>query len=656
METKSEVPKQDFKWMVGTVGDTKILRYQIPGWEFLTKQQKNLLWCLYNAALYGRDIYYDQSFRFGLYIRRVLEMILMANLYVEPPSELTEDDQWNLFMDYIQQFWMNNGIHNKTNGDKVLPKFTQEFFIKLMHTVTLPSPPPDCNLLDILYGDVYPHKKIADSVEGSSTNFYWGLSTEQIQQYQRRLDRHTIDDPEPPEHGLNSQLIWNETNKTIEEKKWKIGGMYGSSLQKCVEWLTQSLQWAETPEQKLAFEALIKYYRTGDLKDFIEYCKLWVNDTKSTIDMIHGFIESYDDPFGHRGSYESVVTVIDPVASKRIKFLQDNAQWFEDHSPVMPQHKRKEAKGIDARVVNVVVESGDSAPCTPIGINLPNAGWFRSAYGTKSINMDNIVYSYNQVAAQYGVGEEFYLPEVYERLKKLKDNADAVMVDMHEVLGHGSGIGEPGVGDPGTALGGIYGILEEARADLFACYFILDPYVVDIGLLPDLETGKAFYDTEITNGMILQLTRVPAGKTKLSDTHLRDRQLIAKWMFEHASPNGIIKKVKKDDKTYFEITDYEKCRVLFGELLREIQRIKSQGDRKAAEAIVEKYATHIDPELHKEALERVARFKMVPNSGFIQPELQRDDKTGEVTVTYPTDFVGQMLNYSKTYSTLEDVN
>ncbi len=366
--------------------------------------------------------------------------------------------------------------------------------------------------------------------------------------------------------------------------------------------------------------------------------------------MIHGFTETYDDPLGHRGSWEAVVTVIDPIASKRIKFLQNNAQWFEDNSPVMPQHKRKEAKGVDARVVNVVIESGDAAPCTPIGICLPNAEWFRSKYGSKSINMDNIIYAYDKASEQFSVGNEFYLPEVYDRIKKVNDTAHAILVDMHEVLGHGSGQVEPGVGDAATAIGGCFGILEEARADLFACYFIMDPYVVDIGLLPDLEAGKALYDIEITNGMIYQLTRVGVGKTELSDTHMRDRQLIAQWVVEHAIPDKIIEKVKQDGKTYFVIKDYERCRILFGELLREIQRIKSQGDRKAAELLVEKYATHVDKDLHAEALERFSKFNMAPMSGFIQPELSEEN--GEIVVSYPTNFVNQMLHYSSKYSTL----
>jgi len=646
---------EPFTYMVGMIDDTKILRYRIPGWEQLSVRQKNLLWCLYNAALYGRDIYYDQSFRFGLYIRHVLEMILRENLYVEPPSELTEEPEWKPFMEYIQLYWINNGIHNNMSGDKTTPKFSQEYFIKLMHTVTLPTPPPDCNLLDIIFGNPYPKKKTVNSVEKSANNFYVNITTTQVEEYHKHLDTSSLNDSEPDEHGLNSQLI-GSIDGTITERRWKIGGMYGAALSKCTEWIKQACEWAETPEQKASFEMLIKYYQSGSLQDFTEYCKCWVSDTKSTIDMIHGFIETYDDPFGHRGSYECVVTVTDPIASKRIKFLQENAQWFEDNSPVLPQHRRKVAKGIDARVVNVVIESGDSAPLTPIGINLPNADWFRSTHGSKSINMDNIVYSYNKVAEQFRVGEEFYLPEIYKRLALTKELADAVMVDMHEVLGHGSGMMESGVGDAATTLGGIYGILEEARADLFACYFISDPHVVEIGLLPDMEAGKAFYDSEITNGMILQLTRVPIGKKTLTDTHMRNRQLIASWMFEHGSHDGSIVKTFVNGKTYFQVKDYNKCRTLFGELLREVQRIKSTGDRVAGETLVEKYATHINETLHKEAFERYAKFNLAPQSAFIQPELRKDEKTGEITVVYPTDFVNQMLHYADTYSTLDNVN
>lgn len=358
---------------------------------------------------------------------------------------------------------------------------------------------------------------------------------------------------------------------------------------------------------------------------------------------------------------EAIVTVIDPVASKRIKFLQDNAQWFEDNSPVMPQHKRREARGIDARVVHVVSEAGESAPSTPIGVNLPNAGWFREAYGSKSITIDNIIYAYDRAADQFKVSAEFYLPKAYANLQKNTELGMAIMVDMHEVLGHGSGQMELGVGDAGTALGANYAVLEESRADLFACYYIMDPHVVEIGLLPDFEAGKALYDIEITNGFFMQLTRVPAGKKTLTEAHMRNRQLNAGWVLERAekkdaTPKGpAIVRVRKDGKTYFDIRDYGRCRELFGELLREIQRIKSQGDRAAGDALVEKYGTHIDPLLHAEALERFAQFHMAPKSGFIQPEIVRDE-TGEVNVTYPEDFVGQMLHFSRDFGTLPDVN
>lgn len=636
----------EFKYFVSTVGDFKVLRYQIPGWDQLTSQQKNLLYCLYQASLYGRDIYYDQSFRFGLYLRRVLEAI-----YKNTPEQLKASPEWPLFVEYLQLFWINNGPHDSTSGDKTLPKFSRDFFTQISSLCPLPPTPTECDLVDILFGTCYPKQKTVNSIELSSTNFYRGLMTEQVQSHQKTLDRNSTSDPEPEEHGLNSQLLSNNGN--ITERRWTTTGMYGPALAKCVEWLEKALEYSETPEQRAVFEALIQFYRTGDLKDFIEYCKRWIRDTDSSIDMIHGFIETYDDPLGHRGSFESIVTVRDPIASKRIKFLQDNAQWFEDNSPVLPQHKRKVAKGIDARVVNVVIEAGNAAPVTPIGVNLPNAEWFRSTYGSKSINMDNIVFAYNKVSEQFNVGAEFYLPEVYARLKNVGENAHAVMVDMHEVIGHGSGQLEPGVGDAATAIGGVFGIIEECRADLVALYYVLDPHVVEIGLLPDLEAGKSLYDVEITNGLLVQLTRVPADKNTLTQTHMRDRQLIARWVFDHA--DGAVSKIQKDDKTFFIIHDYEKCRDLFGQLLREIQRIKSQGDRKAAEELVEKYATHIDPEMHKEAIERYVKFKMAPASCFIQPKLERND-AGEVTVSYPEDFIAQMLHYSEVYSVLPDIN
>lgn len=704
----------DFAYYVETIGDVKILRYRIPGWELLTKRQKNLLWCLYNAALYGRDIIYDQLFRYGLYIRRVLELILRTNLYVEPPSELTEDPQWPLFVEYIYAIWFSNGIHQFTSNEKIIPRFTREYFIQLMHTVRMPIPPLGCNLLDIIFDPkVFPMRTVDNSIEESAVNFTFGLSTDEAIEYYQKLDDSDLDklmdNPtyEPEEHGLNSQIrkdsngdIPQSTSQKIIKETWKVGGMYGAALAKCVEWIDKAVTWAENPTQKKSLEALAKYYRTGSLRDYIEYCKLWVADTTSTIDMIHGFIEVYNDPLGHSGSFESIVMVTDPEATQRIKLLQNNAQWFEDHSPVLPQHRRKVAKGVDARVVNVVVESGDAAPTTPIGVNLPNAEWFRTKYGSKSVNLANIVYAYDRVSDLFSVTEEFYLPETYARLSKLTETSMAVMVDMHEVLGHGSGQMEPGVGDASTALGAVYNVLEEARADLFACYFILDPYVVQIGLLQDLSAGEVLYDIEITNGLLMQLSKVklPEGgyirdsanevtnKIKLSQPHMRDRQLIASWVFEHGLADGSIecvsvsqdvktpkkslktKSLKRknsqslslkskisqslNSKTYFKINNYERCRELFGELLREIQRIKSQGDRVAGEKLVEQYGTWIDPDLHEEAVARFAQYDMAPFSAFIQPELTKDEK-GDINVTYSNNFMGQMLHYADVYSTLD---
>lgn len=666
--------KDDFQYYVETIGNTKILRYRVPGWELLSNNQKRLLWCLYNAALYGRDIIYDQLFKYGLYIRRVLELILRTNLYVDPPSELTENSEWQLFVEYIQLIWISNGIHNNTSKEKILPKFTQKYFIQLMHSIKLPSPPPDCNLLDIIFNpNTYSMRIVENSAEESSVNFTANLTSSEIIQHHKNLDMIDIENSainssyEPEEHGLNSQLI-KHSDGSIIERKWMVGGMYGSALAKCVEWIEKAMTYAENIAQKKSLGALIKYYRTGSLKDFNEYCKLWVQNTNSTIDMIHGFTEVYNDPFNHRGSFESIVTVLNPEASVRIKVLQQHAQWFEDNAPILPQHKRTIAKGIDARVVNVIVESGDAAPVTPIGVCLPNAEWFRTKYGSKSINLDNIVYSYDRVAEIFNITKEFYLPQTYERLSLLNDKAMAIMVDMHEVLGHGSGQIEPGIGDVATAIGSIFSIIEEARADLFACYYIMDPIVVKLGLLPDLEAGKALYDIEITNGLILQLCKVGLpvngyirdksgnviNKIKLAQTHMRDRQLLASWVFEHGSKNGYIERIKYNNKSYFQINNYEQCRKLFGELLCEIQRIKSQGDRKSAEALVDKYGTWIDPDLHEEAVKRFKQFNMAPFTAFIQPELTENNNL--IEISYPTNFMNQMLHYADAYTTLPDFN
>jgi dipeptidyl-peptidase III len=439
------------------------------------------------------------------------------------------------------------------------------------------------------------------------------------------------------------------------EKPWKIGGMYGQAIEKIVYWLDKAVQVAENPQQKDALEKLAKYYRSGDLKDFDEYNIAWVKDVESKIDVVNGFIEVYQDAIGMRGSYESVVSVRDEDATKRIAAIAKEAQWFEDNSPIMDNHKKKNVKGITAKVITVVVEAGDAAPSTPIGINLPNSNWIREQHGSKSVSLGNIVYSYNVVSAKSPASREFaYSQEIIDRGKKFGALAGDLHTDMHEVIGHASGKINDGVGTPDQTLKTYASTLEEARADLVALYYVMDQKLVDIGVMPSLEVGKAEYDSYMLNGLMLQLSRLKQGEN-LEEAHMRNRQLVASWAFEKGKKENVTEKVVRDGKTYIKINDYQKLRTLFGELLKEIQRIKSEGDYAAATALVETYGVKVDPVLHKEVLERYARLNIAPYKGFIQPELtaiMENGKVKDVKISYPSDFTKQMLDYGKKYSFL----
>ncbi len=635
--------------IVEIIGDVKILRYEVPGWENLNQRQKKLLRCLYNTSLYGRDIYYDQNSKYGLYFKHIFEKILKHNPYLLRST--TEENK--AFVLYVRQFWINNGIHNETSGDKTRPLFSEEYFRNLLYSVKSKITYPSASFLEeiisvIFNPDFCPKKTTLDSIEHSSTNFYQGLTTSQVLEYHKSIS--VSNDPEPEEHGLNSQLI--SLFGQIKERKYKIGGLYSQALKKIVKWLVKALRYTESPEQHAAFLQLISYYTTGNLKTFIEYCKYWVSDINSDIDMIHGFQETYDCPLGFRGSFESIVTIRDFKATERIKLLQTHVQYFEDNSPVMPEHKKKVAKGIDARVVNVITECGDASPVTPIGVCLPNADWFKAKYGSKSINMANIDKACDAASTGNGVTEEFYTPSVCERIKLYDEISYPIFVDMHEVLGHGSGQIEEHVKDAGAALGGCYSVLEETRADLFGLYYIMDPFVQEIGLIPNKEAGMAIYDQEFTHGLLFQLTQVDEGETQLTQTHMRNRHLIASWVYEHSL--GAVKKEVMYGKTYFNISPdrgYETCRRLFGVLLREIQRIKSQGDREAGEKLVRDYGTFFDQKLHKEALERFFKLKTPPFTAFIQPEIDKDSD-GKIVLTYPESFTDQMIKFGKKFKTL----
>lgn len=656
-------PEEEFQYQTEQFADLRILRYQIPGFEELSLQQKKLAYYLYQAALSGRDIIWDQHYKHNLYIRRTLEAIV--NHY----SGDRNSEDFQKFMVYTKRVWFSNGIHHHYSTIKFLPEFSPEYFAHLVKN----SPNADfplqagetiddliTKLTPILFDPEVDAKRVnldprVDMVVSSANNFYEGVTQKEVEAYYKRI----IDpkDPHPISYGLNSKMM--KENGKVVERVWKVGGMYSQAIEKIVYWLEKASQVAENDQQKKALDLLIQYYKTGDLRTFDEYNIAWVQDTASVIDVINGFIEVYGDPLGYRGSFESVVSFKDMEATKRIAAISANAQWFEDHSPLMEAHKKKNVKGVSAKVITVVVESGDASPSTPIGINLPNANWIRAEFGSKSVSLGNIIHSYNESSKGSGVLEEFWFSqEDIQLAKKYGPLASDLHTDMHEVIGHASGKLEPGVGTPKETLKNYSSTLEEARADLVALYFIMDPKLVEIGVMPSLDVGKVAYNRYIMNGLMLQLRRLQPGEN-LEEAHMRNRQLIAKWVYEKGKPDNVIEKVVKDGKTYFVINDYQKLRELFGELLREIQRIKSQGDYRAGMELVENYGVKVDSDLHKEVLKRYAKLKIAPYAGFINPRLvpvMEGDQIVDVKVEYPDDFTEQMLEYARDYSFLPTYN
>lgn len=630
---------QTFEYKVGEVGDFKILRYQIPGWDQLTSKQRQLLFYLYNASMWGRDIIWDQNFKYGLHIRRVMELILEENWF-SGPSELTEEDEWNHFLEYVKLMYIGNGIHHPWSGEKIIPKFSTEYFIRLINTIRVPA--TDYDLLDIIFNPkAFPNrtnrKKGDDLVQTSAANFYSGVTQKEAEKFYKNkpAEEHPAGIPLP--HGMNSQLV--KENGVLTERVWSTSGMYGPELSKMVHWLEKAVDAAENKQQAAAFHALIKFYNSGSLTDFNNYCIKWLEDRDSAIDIIHGFIEDYTDPIGRKCTYEAILSVCDPEQSKRIRLLQEHGQWFEDNSTTALQHKKEKVVGIDARVINVVTLAGDSSPCPPIGVNLPNGKELREKYGSKAVNLDNIVNSYDEVKKETGAWKEFYLPEVAKMVEQYADSVDKIHTDMHEVLGHGSGKILPGAG----GLGEYSAVIEEARADLFALYHITSPKCVEIGLLPSKEAAQVSYDTQMTNGLLAQMIKLKPHETALKQAHMRNRQLIASWCLEHTD---VMELVERDGKTYVQISDYDKLRATVGELLKEVQRITSEGDKKAAEHLVETYATDVNKKLHKEVLERWEKYNIKPYSAFINPVISPEGK-----IMYPDDFLEQQYGYSKAFST-----
>lgn len=655
-----EIP---FKVEADRFADIQVLRYQVPGFETLTSQQKELAYYLYEAALCGRDIIWDQKYKNNLIIRRTLEAI-----WLNYSGDKTTSD-YLAFEEYTKRVWFSNGIHHHYASEKIIPSFSEEFLAKAISLTPddqLPLPKGMDKtaffnyLKPIIFDPSVDGKTVnleagIDNIVGSANNFYEGVSQKEVEEFY--ASKADTSDKTPVEHGLNSKLL--KIDGKIIEKTWKVGGMYTQAIEKIVYWLEKAINVAETPEQKKSLELLVEYYKTGDLKKFDEYNIAWVSDVNSTIDNVNGFIEVYQDALGKRGSFEAVVSIKDFEATKMIETIARNAQWFEDNSPLFPNHKKKEVKGIIGKSINVIVESGDSAPSTPIGINLPNSNWIRQSHGSKSVALGNIVAAYNIAGAKSPSAAEFALnEECLNRAVKYGNLASALHTDMHEVIGHASGQLEPGVATPDITLKNYQNALEEARADLVALYFIYDQKLVDIGVMPSLEVGKAEYESYLLNGLMLQLNRVELGKS-IEEAHMRNRQLVAKWVMEKGAKDKVAEFIKRDGKTYIQINDYTKLRELFGELLREIQRIKSQGDFTAGQALIENYGVKVDQQLHKEVKERFAKLNVAPYKGFIQPRLLpivKDGKIIDVKIEYPASFSEQMLEYAKKYSFLPNKN
>jgi len=652
-----------FKYQTEQFADIKVLRYKIPQFESLKPTQKELIYYLYQAALAGRDILWDQNYKYNLMIRRTLEAVV--NTYKGNKN----CENYKNFMIYTKKVWVSNGIHHHYSMDKMMPEFPQEYFAELVKNTDKKELPLENGqtvdgliefLTPILFDPDVDNKRVnldaeQDMIKGSANNFYEGVTQKEAEAFYSKIVKKN--DPKPVSYGLNSKLV--KENGKIVEKTWKVGGLYTQAIEKIVFWLEKAIGVSESAPQKAALEKLVEFYRTGDLKVFDEYCILWTKDTESMVDVVNGFIEVYGDPLGKKGSFESMVSFRDVETTKRVQAICSNAQWFENNSPIDDQYKRKQVKGVTAKAINVVVESGDCSPSTPIGVNLPNADWIRSEYGSKSVSMANIMYSYDEVTKSNGALEEFaYSKQEVAIAKKYSTIADNITTDMHEVIGHGSGQIKDGVGDPSETLKSYASTLEEARADLVALYYIYDKKLIDIGVMPNLKVGRAEYDKYIRNGLLTQLVRLETGKN-LEESHMRNRQLICKWVYEKGEPENVIEKKIKNGKTFFVINDYQKLRKLFGQLLKEIQRIKSEGDYEAGKALVEYYGVKVDPSLHKEVKERWKKLNIAPYAAFINPVLvpiMKDGKIVDVKVEYPKDFTQQMLDYAKNYSFLPTIN
>ncbi len=647
-----DIKKVKFNFFAEKFADIQVLRYQIPGFDELSLNQKKLVYYLTEAGLAGRDIMYDQNYRHNLSIRRALE-----NIYTNFNGDKNSEN-WKNFEIYLKRIWFSNGIHHHYSNDKFDPGFSKEYLQSLLNETKSVL---NEEAFSVIFDDNDSKKVNKDKskglVIGSAVNFYGEDITElDVDEFYSKMK--SPDPKKPLSFGLNSKL--ERTSEGIVERKYKLGGMYSNSIEKIIYWLDKAKEVAENPKQKKGFELLIEYYRTGDLKIWDDYNIAWVETIEGDVDYINGFIEVYNDPKGYRGSYESVVQIKDFEMSRKMSKLSNEAQWFEDNSTIMDSHKKENVVGISYNTVNVAGESGDASPSTPIGINLPNANWIRAEHGSKSISLGNILYSYGQAGSSGKLEEFAYDSEGIKLEKKYGKDADNLHTALHEVIGHASGKIIEGVGTPKETLKSYASSLEEARADLVALYYIPDKKMEDLGVAESAkDMGRVSYDEYIRNGLMTQLIRIKLGND-VEQAHMRNRQMVSKWVYEKGLSENVIERVKENNKTYFVIRDYDKLRVLFGELLKEIQRIKSEGDYDAGMNIIETYGVKVDQEIHKEVLERNKKFTTPPYSGFINPELQPvyDDNNEivDILVIQPESFAKQMIDYANKYTTLPDYN
>lgn len=638
---KIQMMEKEFVWQTEQFDDIKILRYQVPAFETLSARERIFVYYLSRAALAGRDILWDQNNKHNLKVREALERIIRDY----PGDRLVPEFQ--CFMVYAKKVFFANGVHHHYSMDKFRPAFSKAYFRSLLEAVNAPE--LNAETERIVFDPDYMAKRVVldegkDLIQASANNYYAGVTQTEVEQFYKVPEG--TDGAVMESKGLNSTLV--KENGHIFEDVWKVGGKYGECLGQIVFWLGQALPYACNEQQRKAMRLLMDYYRTGDLKLFDAYSIAWLQDTESSIDFINGFIEVYGDPLAYKASWESVVEIVDREAGKRTRKLAENALWFEQHAPIDDRFKKSEVKGVTARVMQVAMLGGDCHPATPIGINLPNAEWIRERYGSKSVTLDNITYAYDRAASTSGVLDEFAGSEEEKRwIREFGSLGSSVHTDLHECLGHGSGKMLPGITT--EALRNYYSTIEEARADLFALYYIMDPKLAELGIVPAVEAAKAEYCSYIRNGLMVQLTRLKLGD-KLEESHMRNRQTIAAWAYEHGKADGVIERIVREGKTYFVIRDFEALRGLFGQLLAEVQRIKSEGDYEGARKLVETYGVKVDDRLHREVLRRYEALGVAPYAGFINPEykpVEKDGKIVDVEISYPEDFLAQMMEYGE---------